>query len=175
MALPARANVRGSPMLHSYIGCCSVQSMASDPATRGLDMRGGATLEGKQLLLSRQVRWSPEDRQQNGQAGRKRWPEASKPGVLESSQAVSQASPFVPPLGHILLLSLPSLCLLSGLARALLHCLWRSSDAPLWVMGLPPKMGSQGKLLVKLLGPSQLCSRGSQAGLLGERVLPPSL
>ena len=84
-------------------------------------MRGGATLEGKQLLLSRQVRWSPEERQQNGQAGRKRWPEASRPGVIESSHAVSQASPFAPPLGHILLSSLPSLCPLPRLARALLH------------------------------------------------------
>lgn len=99
-SLTARANAPGNPMLHSYVGCCSVRFMVSGPGSRDQGMRGGGTVEGKQLLLSRQVRWSPEERQQNGQASRKRRPEASRPGVIESIQAASQASPFVPPLGH---------------------------------------------------------------------------
>lgn len=122
-------------MLHShdtatYVSCCSVQFLVSDPESRGLGLRGGGTLEGKQALLSRQTRWSPEERQQNGQAGRKRRPGASRPGVIEPSQTVSQASSFVPPVGHILFSSLLSLCPLSGLPKALLLWLWRSSDAP---------------------------------------------
>lgn len=71
----------------SYVGC-SVEFMVSGPGSRGLGLRGGGTLEGKQLLLSRQARWSPEERQQNEQAGRKRRPGASRPGVTEPSQTV---------------------------------------------------------------------------------------
>lgn len=164
MALPARANVPGSPMLHSYFGCCSVQSMVSDPESRGLDMRGGATLEGKQLLLSRQVRWSPEERQQNGQAGGR--------GGLRPAGQVSQnpATLSVKPL------PLPH-CLATHSCHpysACVHCLgWLGRfftdlgdlvTPPLWVMGLPQKMGSQGKLSLLswsqeealLLDPSQL-------------------
>lgn len=104
------------------------QFMDSDPGSRGLGFRGEGTLERKQLLLSRQARWSPEKRQQNGQAGRKRRPGASRSGVTESSQTVSQATSFVPPLGHVLFSSLLRLCPLSGLPELLLQWLWRSSD-----------------------------------------------
>lgn len=133
----------GTQLRHSYVGCRSAQFMVSDPGSRSLGLRGGGTLErGEEAaspLQTSKMEFS-EERQQNEQAGRKKRPGASRPGVTEPSQTVSQAPSFVPPLGHIFFSSLLSLCPLSGLAKALLQWFWRSSDAPLWMMGLLHKV-----------------------------------
>lgn len=52
-------------------------------------------------------------------------------GQVSQNPAKLSAKPFVPPLGRIFSSSLLRLCPLSGLAKALLLGLWRSSsDAP---------------------------------------------